>query len=158
MRVGGGREHLPPPGEDEARVLTRVGAAANVRLACQIRPTQDLTVTPLLPAAAQASDGHARPAFIEGSEREIAIMFIDIRAFTQMAERKLPYDTVFVLNQYFRTMGSAVEEAGGRLDKFIGDGVMALFGIDGAPAEGCRNALIAARAVRDLARGPEREP
>ena len=147
VRVGGGKEHLPPPGEDEARVLTRVGAAANVRLACQIRPTQDLTVTPLLPAAAQASDGHARPAFIEGSEREIAIMFIDIRAFTQMAEKKLPYDTVFVLNQYFRTMGSAVEEAGGRLDKFIGDGVMALFGIDGAPAEGCRNALIAARAV-----------
>ena len=147
VRVGNGKEHLPPPGEDEARVLKRVGAAANVRLACQIRPINDLTVTPLLPAAAQASDGHARPAFIEGSEREIAIMFVDIRAFTQMAEKKLPYDTVFVLNQYFRTMGTAVEEAGGRLDKFIGDGVMALFGMDGDAAEGCRSALIAARAM-----------
>ena len=147
VRVGQGREDLPPPGEDEARVLKRVGAAANVRLACQVRPTSDVSVTPLLPATAQASDGHARPAFIEGSEREIAIMFVDIRAFTKMAEKKLPYDTVFVLNQYFRTMGTAVEEAGGQLDKFIGDGVMALFGIESDPREGCRDALVAARAM-----------
>ena len=147
VRVGNGREDLPPPGEDEAKVLKRVGAAANVRLACQVRPTSDVSVTPLLPATAQASDGHARPAFIEGSEREIAIMFVDIRAFTQMAEKKLPYDTVFVLNQYFRTMGTAVEEAGGQLDKFIGDGVMALFGVEGETRDGCRDALIAARAM-----------
>ena len=147
VRVGNGREDLPPPGEDEARVLRRVGAAANVRLACQIRPTHNLTVTPMLPATAQPSDAHARPDYIEGSERELAIMFVDIRAFTQLAEKKLPYDTVFVLNQYFRAMGSAVEEAGGRLDKFIGDGVMALFGVEGEPKEGCRQALIAARAI-----------
>ena len=147
VRVGNGKEELPPPGEDEARVLKRVGAAANVRLACQVRPTHNVTVTPLLPATAQASDGHARPAYIEGSEREIAIMFVDIRAFTQMAEKKLPYDTVFLLNQYFRTMGTAVEDAGGQLDKFIGDGVMALFGIEGEARDGCRDALIAARAM-----------
>ena len=147
VRIGSGREDLPAPGEDEARVLKRVGAAANVRLACQVRPTSDVSVTPLLPATAQASDGHARPTYIEGSEREIAIMFVDIRAFTQMAEKKLPYDTVFVLNQYFRTMGTAVEEAGGQLDKFIGDGVMALFGVEGESRDGCRDALIAARAM-----------
>ena len=147
VRVGSGREHLPPPGEDEARVLKRVGAAANIRLACQVRPSSDLSVTPLLPPTALASDGHARPAYIEGSERDIAIMFVDIRAFTKMAEKKLPYDTVFVLNQYFQTMGTAVEDAGGQLDKFIGDGVMALFGIESGPGDGCREALIAARAM-----------
>ena len=147
VRVGSGREHLPPPGEDEARVLKRVGAAANVRLACQVRPSSDLSVTPLLPPTALASDGHARPAYIEGSERDIAIMFVDIRAFIKMAEKKLPYDTVFVLNQYFQTIGTAVEDAGGQLDKFIGDGVMALFGIESGPGDGCREALIAARAM-----------
>ncbi|MEK9970648.1 MAG: adenylate/guanylate cyclase domain-containing protein, partial [Ferrovibrio sp.] len=54
-------------------------------------------------------------------------------------------DVVFVLNQYFKAMGEAVEGAGGKLDKFIGDGVMALFGIDEGPDEGCRRALDAAR-------------
>jgi adenylate cyclase len=52
---------------------------------------------------------------------------------------------VFLLNQYFKAMGEAVEAAGGRIDKFIGDGVMALFGIEEGPDEGCRRALDAAR-------------
>ena len=62
-----------------------------------------------------------------------------------MSEGKLPYDVVFVLNQYFKAMGEAVDGAGGKLDKFIGDGVMALFGIDEGPDEGCRRAMDAAR-------------
>jgi adenylate cyclase len=56
---------------------------------------------------------------------------------------------VFLLNRYFRAMGSAVEAAGGRLDKFIGDGVMALFGVGADPAAGCRQALAAAKAMAD---------
>ena len=77
----------------------------------------------------------------------IAILFADLRAFTRFAERRLPYDVVFVLNRYFSAMGSAIEGAGGRVDKFIGDGVMALFGIEEGPERGCRAALAAARAI-----------
>jgi adenylate cyclase len=51
------------------------------------------------------------------------------------------------LNRYFAEMGEAIESAGGRLDKFIGDGVMALFGIDGNIEQACRQSLIAARAM-----------
>jgi adenylate cyclase len=65
--------------------------------------------------------------------------------FTVLAEGRLSYDIVFILNRYFDTMGRAVEQAGGRVDKFIGDGVMALFGIEGDAAAGCRDALAAAR-------------
>jgi adenylate cyclase len=54
---------------------------------------------------------------------------------------------VFVVNEYFRAMGRAVEESGGKLDKFIGDGVMALFGVDDGAVEGCRKALAAAHAM-----------
>lgn len=48
------------------------------------------------------------------------MLFADLRAFTRLAEHKLPYDVVFLLNRYFRAMGTAVESAGGQLDKFIG--------------------------------------
>ena len=128
-------------------MLDRVSAPENVRLACQLRPTADLAVIPLLPANAEPREGFRRPGYLQGSEREIAVLFSDLRSFTQFSESKLPYDVVFVLNQYFRTMGGAIEAAGGRLDKFIGDGVMALFGIDGGPEAGSRQALNAARAM-----------
>src|SRR6185312_14551570 len=111
----------------------------------QLRPHGDLRVTPLLPATAQARDGFRRPGYLQGAEREIAILFADLRSFTQLSEQKLPYDLVFLLNRYFAEMGHAVEAAGGRVDKFIGDGVMALFGIDDGVEAGCRAALEAAR-------------
>src|SRR6202023_2277234 len=82
-----------------------------------------------------------------GSERESAILFADIRGFTGLAEGRLPYDVVFVLNRYFAAIGRAVEAAGGRVDKFIGDDVMALFGIERDAHTGCREALSAARLI-----------
>jgi adenylate cyclase len=77
------------------------------------------------------------------------VLFADLRAFTRMAEGRLPYDVVFVLNQYFKAMGQAIEGAGGRIDKFIGDGIMALFGIDLEPEAACRRALAGARAMAE---------
>ena len=145
IRVEGPPEAIVPPESEEMRVLHRVGAAPDVRLACQLRPRGDLRVTPLLPATAQARDGFGRPGYLHGAEREIVILFGDLRAFTKLSENKLPYDLVFLLNRYFAEMGHAVEAAGGRIDKFIGDGVMALFGLDGGVEAGCREALVAAK-------------
>jgi adenylate cyclase len=147
VRVGQGADTLPEPSAEETKVLARVGAPVGVRLACQIRPTANLAVTPLLPPGAQPKAGYRRPAYLQGGDREIAVLFADLRAFTKFSETKLPYDVVFVVNEYFRAMGRAVEESGGRLDKFIGDGVMALFGVDDGPVEGCRKALKAAHAM-----------
>jgi adenylate cyclase len=143
-RVGAGLELLPKPSPSEARVLRRVGAPPNVRLACQLRPTADLEVFPLLPAAAGRPGGALAGDQSHGREQEVAILFADLRAFTRFAEHRLPYDVVFVLNEYFAAMGTAVEQAGGYLDKFIGDGVMALFGLDGDASLGCRQSLSAA--------------
>ena len=145
VRVTQGAASLPPPSAGELKVLQRVGAAPNVRLACQLRPTANLTVTPLLPANAQASDGYGQPAYLTGQERMIAVMFADIRSFTGIAETKLPYDLVFFLNSYFESVGAAIVSNGGIIDKFVGDGVMALFGVQNGPEEGCRQALAAAQ-------------
>jgi adenylate cyclase len=140
---------VAPPSEDEAKVLHRVAAPPNVRLACMLRPRGPVEVTPLLPATAHARDGVARPDHLEGHEQEIAILFADLRSFTQIAESKLPYDVVFLLNRYFAAMGRAIEEAGGRVDKFIGDGIMALFGLESGASAGCREAIGAARLMSE---------
>jgi adenylate cyclase len=126
-------------------VLARIRAAPNTRLACQIRPVADIEITPLLAATVGPRQARAASRYQQGEEREVAVLFADLRGFTALAEDRLPYDVVFVLNRYFAAMGTAVEESGGRVDKFIGDGVMALFGVDRDIETGCRDALAAAR-------------
>ncbi len=147
VRCGDGFDTLDQPSDDEQKVLDRVGAPPRVRLACQTRPSRDLEVTPLLPPTATPRDGGDQQAAMQGSEQEIDILFADLRGFTKLSEKKLPYDVVFLLNRYFRAMGLAIESAGGQVDKFIGDGVMALFGVNTGPERGCREALAGARAM-----------
>ena len=142
-----GLERLPASSEAEQRVLRRVGAPPNVRLACQLRPTHDLSVVPLLPARAQASDGFAQAGYLAGQEREVAVLFADLRGFTRISEHKLPYDVVFLLNRYFEVVGDAIERAGGIANQFTGDGVMALFGVQANPQTASRQALVAAGAM-----------
>jgi adenylate cyclase len=147
VRVGGpDRAKLPPASPDEQKVLTRVGAPENVRLACQLRPPPGrYRITPLLPPSAGPVEAYRRQPQAHGGERYVAILFCDLRGFTSISEGRLPYDIVFLLNRYFRATGHAVQAAGGRLDKFIGDGVMAIFGLDSEPEVACRQALDAAR-------------
>ena len=147
VRVIRGEEHLPGATMDELRVLGRVGAPAHVRLACQVRPRRDLAVVPLVPAGVGPAEalptGHR-----DGEELTIAVLFADLRGFTRLAERKLPYDVVFILNRYFEAVGGAITDAGGIVNQFTGDGVMALFGVDGTgPGEGSRQAVRAAAAM-----------
>ena len=149
VRVRAEAGSIDPPGETERRVLRRIRATSNVRLACQLRPKGKVEVTPLLPPFAYAMDGRRRVDVAQGREREIAIMFTDIRGFTALSEGRLPYDVVFILNRYFAAVGRSVEGAGGRIDKFLGDGVMALFGIDDGAQGGSRGALAAARMISE---------
>jgi adenylate cyclase len=147
VRVLQGGEALPAPSDAEAAVLLRVRAAPGVRLACQTRPQSDLDVVPLLPPTATPRDARPQPGATQGEERELAVLFADLRSFTQLAEKKLPYDVVFVLNRYYRGMAAAIEGAGGHVDKFIGDGVMALFGLTTDSRKACRQAIRAAEAM-----------
>ena len=146
VRVGRGLSELPPPSAAEAAVLKRVGAAADVRLACQLRPSADLSVAPVLPSAVALGALPPREDFA-GQELEVCVLFADLRGFTRFSERRLPYDVVFFLNRYFETMSRAVEEAGGIANQFTGDGVMALFGVESGAARGCRDAVAAVAAM-----------
>ena len=69
------------------------------------------------------------------------IMFVDIRQSTALVEKRLPYDVVFLLNHFFAAVAGAVVEAGGSPNQFVGDGMMAIFGMRDNPREACRQAL-----------------
>jgi adenylate cyclase len=145
VRVIEGVESLPPPLEEEQRVLSRIHAPPGVRLACQTRPAGPVTIQPLLPPHITAPQALFGADVSQGKEQEVAVLFADLRGFTSVAERRLPYDVVFLLNQYFRMTGEAIVAAGGHVDKFIGDGVMAVFGLRGRPELASAQALDAAR-------------
>lgn len=149
VHVLAGAEHLPPPGEEERRVLARINAAPAVRLACQVRPSAPVTIQPLMPPGISAQKALSGADLSQGKEQEIAVLFADLRGFTGLAEQRLPYDVVFLLNQYFRATGTAIQQAGGHVDKFIGDGVMAVFGLRGRADLAAAQALDAARRMAE---------
>jgi adenylate cyclase len=140
-----GAENQPPPGERERTTLDSIGAPRDVRLACQLRPNHDLTVLPLVDAEGLSQVNLLQPDTnsATGQERQVIALFCDLRGFTQLSEQKLPYDVVFLLNRYFAMVGEAVESSGGVVDKFIGDGAIALFGLQTSFQQASRQALTA---------------
>ncbi len=152
VRVIEGLEEQPPPGEAEKATLARIRAPDNVRLACQLRMTHDLSIAPVLGAENIGVKLQPSEQEAAGRERRIAVLFCDLRDFTLIAQQRLPFDTVFLLNRYFETVGEAVEASGGVIDKFIGDGALALFGLKNGIEEASLQALTAASRI---ARGIE---
>ena len=84
-----------------------------------------------------------------GKEQKVTVMFSDIRSFTSIAEALGPRETVSLLNTYFTEMVDVIFQHGGILDKYMGDGIMALFG---APLVGPRDADQALAAADDMMR------
>ncbi|HSZ66164.1 MAG TPA: adenylate/guanylate cyclase domain-containing protein [Xanthobacteraceae bacterium] len=147
IMVTKGLDDLPPPSALEAKALSRIGATEGTRLACQIRPTSDIAVMPLLGADASAADGATRGG-LEGSERLVTVVFVDLRGSTTLGEARLPYDVLFILNQFFYEMTRALVETNGHYSQFTGDGLMALYGLHAAnPKTGAADALRGARAM-----------
>jgi len=140
VRIIDAAGELPQPQEIEGNALQRIGAPAGVRLACQLRPEVDVAVQPLLHASLTTSKRVAGGREF-GEEREVTILFTDIRGSTSLAETRLPYDVIFVLNHLFAGLADAVESAGGYYSNFTGDGLMALFGLETAPDKGALAAL-----------------
>jgi len=148
-RVGveSGLADLMPPTGAEAKTLASIMAPPHVRLACQIRPHRAITVTRLVAPPRDSAPGGRLAGHPQGSERSLAVLFLDTRGFTRISENRLPYDVVFILNRLFAGVGEAIERHNGAIDKYLGDGLMAIFGGRDGEAAGCRQAL---RAARDI--------
>ena len=148
IRIIGDCSTLPEPSQREAFVLGRVGTPdPSIRLACQLRPPTDLSFFQLfLPQTVSASAHASNPARI-GQERYLVSMFVDMRGSTKLAEKRLPFDTVFIVNRFLGAVSQAVIESGGRPNQFVGDGMLALFGLSASRQEACRQALKAATLI-----------
>ena len=148
IRVIGDCSTLPEPSQREAFVLKRVGTEdPSIRLACQLRPEADLSFFQLfMPQATTAGAQASSPARV-GQERYLVSMFVDMRGSTRMAEKRLPFDTVFIVNRFLGAVSQAVIECGGQPNQFVGDGMLILFGLAGNPRTACRNALKAASMI-----------
>ena len=123
--------------------------AQEVRLACQLRPTSDLAFVPLLSPYATTLDAYQAGAANSGVERYLVIMFVDMRGSSRLAERRLPFDTVFIINQFLNAVSHAVLDAGGQPNQVLGDGLLALFGMSVPPGVACRQAIAASAAIAD---------
>ena len=142
IRVIGDSTTLPAPSQREAFVLARVGAAdPSVRLACQLRPSADLSFFQLFTASTASANAHAAHPQRIGQERYLVSLFVDMRGSTQLAEKRLPFDTVFIVNRFLAAVSQAVIDCGGQPNQFIGDGMLALFGLAASPQAACRQAV-----------------
>jgi adenylate cyclase len=140
VRVGEGLAQLGLPSNLERMALMRIDAPPNVRLACQTRPRHDVSVAPLLPPGADPALAR-RPGAPQGRERPVVAMFVDLRESTKLCESRLPYDAVFVMNQFFAEMHDALRATNGYYAQFRGDGLMALYGLQSDLPQACRDAL-----------------
>jgi class 3 adenylate cyclase len=91
----------------------------------------------------------AEGELLEGEDVEVTVMFVDIRDFTSFAERSSARETVAYLNDFFGLIVPIVEHNHGHANKFIGDGLMGVFGAPERRADHASNALAAACEIAD---------
>ena len=142
VRLVAGSDQCPPPAQKELETLARIHAPEGTRLACQLRPQGNVTVTPLL----VATPSPLREPGNDAVEREIAVMLVGFR-WTPTAHSALPQDLLYLLNRYSEIVGDTVRKEGGVPIQFSGDGVTAVFGLEVAAKEANRQALTAAAQV-----------
>ena len=151
VQVVAGLDACAPRTSKERELAARLRFAPEVRLACQTTVSGDVTVRRLvldqtdvdLIVPPEAIDAAVEPI---GEERSLAIMFADIRGFTPFAEPLLPYDVVHALNRYYDEVGRVIAEHDGHIDNYMGDGLLAVFGMEHAP-HSARRAVAAARGM-----------
>ncbi len=131
-----GLEHCSERSELERAIAGPLRFGPAVRLACQTKVSGDLKLRRLVldETDLEITSQLAKPRLGRcGEVRTIAVLFCDIREFTSLSQRLSPYDLMFVLNRYFFHMADVIERNGGHVEKFIGDAIMAMFGMDDTP-------------------------
>jgi class 3 adenylate cyclase len=120
---------------NEAAMAEKLELPDQVRLACQMTLTESLSIRRLvLDETDEILDsqlGKSGPSGPSGREVEVAVLFTDVIGYTNMAEVLPPYDIVHLVNRFFIRATEAINENAGVVDNYMGDAILALFGLHG---------------------------
>ncbi len=160
--IGGGRAGSVEPMLDEAKgfVLLSAGIATGFvtreirrRVANALRTVEDrnrvIGIFGQHVSPAVVDKLLEQGADVEGESRRVCIMFLDIRDFTSFAERRRPEEMIAYLNNLFGFMTEIVNRNHGMINKFLGDGFMAVFGAPLSEGRDSQNAINAASEILD---------
>ncbi len=126
---------------DSARARTELAEAAIQRQALERF---------LAPEVVEMVAAHPEEIHLGGINQLATILFADIRGFTALSERMAPEKIVELLNEYFTRVTDVIFDHGGTLDKYLGDGVLAVFGAPISKGNDALNAMRAAVAIQRL--------
>jgi class 3 adenylate cyclase/hemoglobin-like flavoprotein len=143
VRILDGIQHVSPRSRPEARVALARGWDSYTRLACQTHVTGDVTIERLIKSGADITRLQLEEIPIEQREEvPLAMLFCDIRDFTPFADHNLSYDVVHMLNRFFAVLGEPILLNNGVIYQYVGDEIIALFGLGGDPPEkSCLDAI-----------------
>jgi len=151
-----GLEFCSPRNEKERALAEQLHFGERVRLACQTTVTGNATLRRLILDAKDATLTDQRKETTThgsaGEERQIAILFVDIRGSTRFAESVPPFDVIHILKRFYHHMERAVMDNGGHVACYTGDGLMALFGVkssESAPLKAVLAGLDMLRSVKE---------
>jgi adenylate cyclase len=128
-------DHVNPRNEREQAMANRLQFSPEIRLACQTTFQGSIKLRRLviddedIELDDQTMPGREQAEMV-GKEKRIAILFSDVRNFTSFSEALPAYDVIHALNRYFTQVGRVITAHGGYIDNYMGDGIMALFGVD----------------------------
>jgi class 3 adenylate cyclase/hemoglobin-like flavoprotein len=140
-----GLENFGPRPPAETELAAQLHWPDEVRLACQSRPTGPARVRRLVHDAVDVALTHAEfHGWPTAEEKNIGLLFCDITGFTSIAEGQLVYDLIHSLNRFFKQLGDPIIANQGVINKYLGDGLFALFGLENPSREECARQCVRA--------------
>lgn len=146
VRVLEGIQNLSPKTEFEKSSCHARKWDPSIRLACQARPKGDVTLQRLIWSSGEVNNLQKELVPTgRAEERPIAILFCDIRNFTNLSSHNLNFDIAYMLNKFYTALGEPILMNNGVIYQYVGDEIIGVFGTTGGTAKkNCEDAIRAA--------------
>lgn len=148
-----GLENCYPRNELEQKLAEKLSLPSNIRLGCQTKLKGNVAYRRLLldkkdvELNNQVSEQRLESV---GTLRNLTILFCDIKGFTPFSESLSAYDVIFILNRYFSIMREVIIRHGGEINNYIGDAILAIFGLKESRQQALRAVSTAVEMLRAM--------